>query len=286
MTACAPASSYRNVGFIPAARPLPWDGRTANAGHLRLEATATAEGISTKGSPGVHDSALYASHLTLDGLAALALTNGLEIGIRYSYAAYSWRGASADGTPPLPSHPALWGLGPELRATIPLDAQKRFALGFAGNALAYQMPYAAWKRVSSCTPGATCFVDETALGQGTAYVLDHDGTESHWAMNFAVYPSFELVENEKAGHIFAGISAHSGFKNDGFTDTAQSGGAIESAPFIFFVGGGYGVDIDHLRFAGMLAAPLNGSQVQYGPAAFFSFGGDLSLWSSSSGLNP
>jgi len=57
-TGCAPASTYRNSAFVPAARPLSWDGRTAEGGRLRLEVAADMGAVKPNDSPKHHDRAL------------------------------------------------------------------------------------------------------------------------------------------------------------------------------------------------------------------------------------
>ena len=117
-------------------------------------------------------------------------------------------------------------------------------------------------------------------GSAGTYSLIREDSESHFAMSIAIYPSFDIVEGGGAGHVFLGVSAHSGFENDGFTNTPSGGSTAESAPFVFFAGGGYGIEVAHLRLSTVLAASLTteASAVRYWPAGFLSLGGDITLW--------
>jgi hypothetical protein len=274
-----PATPYRYSAVIPAAHALSWDGRTVNDGHLRLEGTLTVNTVEQNVAPQLHDTAVRVPDETLEGAAAIAIVPGLELGARYSYAAYAWTEDSAAGTLPLPSHPSVWGVGPEVRFTIPLDRYKRFALGFAGNALDYTVPYAEWTK-ETCAPGPTCLVVPVPAGGTTTYGLTDERSESHWTLSFGVYPSFALGDDEEYGHVFAGFSAHTGFKNDGFTDTPSTGSTIEDAGLIWMLGGGYGITLEPLKLSAMVSLPFTSqsSPVNYGVTGFFTAGVDLELW--------
>ena len=53
----------------------------------------------------------------------------------------------------------------------------------------YTTPYSEWQ-ICPCAPGSNVFVDTSSIGANTAYGLVQQGTETHWATNFAIYPSF------------------------------------------------------------------------------------------------
>jgi hypothetical protein len=202
----------------------------------------------------------------------------LEIGARYAFASYSWSEETATGTPPIPGHPSVTGFGPELRIAPAIGPKKRVRLGFAGNFMNYTIPYAEWQRATSNSSGN--FVDSSTFGGGTAYSLVDHGTETHFALNIGVYPSVNLNDDGSAGHVFAGFSAHTGFKNDGFTNTNQSGSTLEDAGLVFFLTAGYGIEIDPMRLSAMIAYPLthDSSPVDYAIAGFVSLGVDIELW--------
>ncbi len=274
-----PATPYRYTAVIPAAHALSWDGRTVNDGHLRLEGTITTDTVNRNYAPQLHDTAVRVPDQTLEGVAALAVVPGVELGVRYTYAAYAWTEDSADGTLPLPSHPSVRGIGPEMRFTIPLDKRKRFALGFAGNVLDYTVPYAEWTK-EACTPSTTCVVVPDPAGGTATYGLTDERSETHWTLNFGFYPSVALGDDEEYGHIFAGFSAHTSFKNDGFTDTASNGSTIEDAGLIWMLGGGYAMNIEPVKLAAMISLPFTSqsSPVNYGVTGFFTVGFDIELW--------
>jgi hypothetical protein len=274
-----PLTTYRYTAVIPAAQALAWDGRTVQDGHLRLEGSITSNSIERNYAPQIHDTAVRVPDETLEGAAALAIVPGVELGARYTYAAYAWTEESAVGTLPLPSHPSVWGIGPEARFTIPFDKHKRFALGMAGNILDYTVPYAEWTKVT-CVPSATCVAVSNPAGGTATYGLTDERSESHWTLNFAVYPSLALGEDEEYGHVFAGFSAHSSFKNDGFTDTSSNGSTVQDAGLIWMVGGGYGITLDPVKLSAMISLPFTSesSPVNYGFTGFFTAGLDLELW--------
>src|SRR5215467_9079940 len=116
-----PITPYRYTAVIPAAHAMSWDGRTVKDGHLRIEGTITGDSIRRNYTPVLHDTAVHVPDQTLEGAASLAIAPGVEIGGRYAYAAYAWTEVSAEGTLPLPSHPSVWGIGPEARFMIPFD---------------------------------------------------------------------------------------------------------------------------------------------------------------------
>ena len=128
---CNPETPYRYTALTPAARPIPWDGRAAKAGQLRIEGALSKDTVYQKALPQLHDTALNVPELTAEGSISIAPIKGFEMGIRGAYSAYAWSQASIDGTEPLPSHPAVWGVGPEFKGTINIDKKRRFAIGLA-----------------------------------------------------------------------------------------------------------------------------------------------------------
>jgi len=196
LVACVPETAYRNAAVTPAARALPWDGGTAEAGSLRLEGGASVTTVVEK-IPKVHDSALHVPLVTAEGSMHLAVTRGLELGLRGAYAAYGWTQESAFGTLAVPSQSPTWGIGPEMRASISLDRRGRFALGFGANFLQYSVPYAEW----------------AANGAGGFRLVD-EKSSSMWALGVAFYPSINVDESGRFGHVFFGFTAHTQFGNE------------------------------------------------------------------------
>lgn len=287
LNACTPQSQYRYTGYVPAARALAWDGRTAKDGTLRLEGTMSSTTVHRKLTPQLHDTALRVPNTTLEGAAFLAPASMIEVGARYAYAAYDWSEPSALGTLGLPSKPAMWGVGLEVRGTLPLDKRKQWALGIGGNLMRYETPYAEWVlEKGGCQLSPSCSLDPNTYvsGQpkGAYYRLSTERSESHVTMNIAVYPSVQLGKDGELGHVFAGFSVHTTFKNDGFTDTAQNGSTIKDAGLIYIAGVGYSISFEPMRLAAMMALPLTSatSSINYGPAGFLTVGLDLSLWES------
>ena len=126
---CAPTSQYRYTGMVPAARPIPFDGRTAERGTGRLEGTVTGQAVQETLYPELHDSALHVPEATVDGAGTYAVNDHVELGLRFSFARYGQTQQTATGTPPLPDHPSMIGVGPEMRSTITLDHEDKWALG-------------------------------------------------------------------------------------------------------------------------------------------------------------
>lgn len=256
ITGCSPSTQFRRSALVPAASLVEWDGRTAPRGSLRVEGAVSAVGVERNVLPQPGDAALHVPTVMLHGAAAIAATNGLELGARYSYGAYDWSSESAEGTVPIRSGGATWGLGPELRGTIRFGKEGAFALGLVANYLFYSVPVAEWERDSSCIRLTTpsCYTDAFTTSGETGYRLRNQDTKSTAALAFGIYPSFAPVGG-KYGHVFAGIGAHSGFKNDGFSNNVN-GAVLEGAGLIFLVGVGYGIKIDMFRAAAMLDFPL------------------------------
>jgi hypothetical protein len=275
----SPNTVYRNSALAPAAHPLSWDGRVAEEGRLRLEGTLTRTAVETNLDPHLHDTALHVPTATVEGAATLAISREVELGARVAYASYAWSQTTAVGTPPLPDHPSVSGFGPEIRVAIPLDRQRRVTFGFAGNFMSYSTPYAEWQRCP-CAPGSNVFVDTSGFGGNAAYGLVRQASESHWAASIAMYPSVNITEDGRAGHVFGGLSAHTTFKNDGFTNTGSNGSTLESDGFTAFLALGYGVEFEPLRLSALVALPISdgGSAVSYALAGFLSIGVDLALW--------
>jgi hypothetical protein len=283
--ACSPTTTYRYTAMVPSVRPLAWDGRTAKAGSLRLEGTFAASTIHENVFPQIGDTAVNVATREFSGLAALAVTQGVEIGVRGSYSAYGWTDPSAVGTEPLLNHPSLWGVGPEARATIPIDHEKHFAIGVGLSYLHYQVPYAEWQ-LSSCTPSPTCTVDPSTF-DNAHYQLANQSSEAHWAINIGLHPSYSFGPNGQYGRIFGVFGAHTGFTNDGFTNTMQSGSTISSG-LVWLAGAGYGIQVDEVHVSVLAFQPFNGSgsHVDYGPGIMLTGGVDFELWGKSDHVRP
>ena len=262
---CTPASEYRNTAYVPVARSLAWDGRLTSEGSLRLEGSATRASVATNTNPQLGDTALFVPSLELDALAAVALTSGIELGLRGSYADYAWRTESSYGTLPLPTEPSVWGFGPEIRARLPVsDDSGPFALSLGGNLLGYSITEAFWQLDPSCVPSATC-VEQSTPGGTVRYTLLDTKTHTFLVANAALYGSVTLGKPD-FGHVFFGPSAHDGFKNRGFTDQSTDGGSLERAGPVWFIAAGYGLDLGTARGSIMMSYPLTtrDSPIDYG----------------------
>lgn len=287
---CNPTTTYRYTALTPSARPIPWDGRAALGGKLRVEGSLSKGTVYQKPFPQIHDTALNVPEMTAEGSISIAPIRSFEIGIRGSYAAYSWSQPSTDGTEPLPSHPAVWGVGPEVKGTIAIDKRRRFAIGIAGNVMRYQVPYAEWSLsgpgasngdLTPCTPSPTCTVDPLTL-DNAHYRLFAEKSESHITASLGVYPSFDFTGTGEYGHIFGVLAGHTGFENDGFTNTVSNGSTVSGFLFVPIVGLGYGIDVAPVHGSVMLYQPITNfdSPVYYGPAIMGTIGFDLPLWDS------
>ncbi|MEO8876679.1 MAG: hypothetical protein ABI461_13895 [Polyangiaceae bacterium] len=285
---CNPETPYRYTALTPAARPIPWDGRAAPAGELRIEGAISKDTVYQKAFPQIHDTALNVPELTVEGSISIAPIKGFEMGIRGAYSSYSWSQPSIDGTEPLPSHPSVWGVGPELKGTIAIDKKRRFAIGLAGNIMRYETPYAEWQLTgpntadaqnTPCTPSPTCTVDPQTLNN-SHYSLFAEKTEAHMTASFGVYPSFDFTGTGEYGHVFGILAGHTGFENDGFTDKAQNGSTLTGYLFVPIVGLGYGIDVNPVRGSIMVYEPITtyASPVYYGPAVMGTIGFDIDLW--------
>jgi hypothetical protein len=229
----------------------------------------------------VGDTALHVTTTMLDGSAVVTVTRGLELGVRYTYAASSWSAQSAAGTPPLPSHDALMGFGPEFHGAIGFGRDNEFMLGFAGNLLAYRIPTAAWARSTTCAPGPHCY---DAVGPvGTAvpvrYELHDQNHTDRLALNVGIFAS-EMLPGRKYGQLFATLNFNDAFENVGFTDQA-GGPALHSAGFIPLLGFGYGLASAGFRASALVsyAFTTSNSPVQYGfPVFVLAVGADIPLW--------
>jgi hypothetical protein len=289
---CDPATPYRYTALTPAARPIPWDGRAAKGGEVRIEGSISKNTVYQKVDPQIHDTALNVPEMTAEGSISIAPIKGFEIGVRGSYAAYAWSQPSIDGTEPLPSHPPVWGVGPEFKGTINVDKKRRFAIGIAGNIMRYQTPYAEWSltgpgsangQATPCTLSPTCTMDPLTINNAH-YSLFAEKSESHFTGTIGVYPSYDFTGTGEYGHIFGVLAGTTGFENDGFTNEAQNGSTLTGYLFIPIVGVGYGIDVNPVRASIMIYDPITtyDSPVYYGPAAMGTIGFDIDLWDSSS----
>jgi hypothetical protein len=259
-TACVPITPYRFTGMTPAARPIAWDGYPSHAGEVHAEVSMSHTIVVENLFPQIHDTALRVAATDVEGNASLTPIRGLDVGVRWSYAAYRWTEPTAVGTMALPSSPSLVGVGPEVHGALFLDHHKHVALGLAANLMHYDVPYAAY-----------------ALAKNGSYVLDHTGSDSDWTMQVGLYPSYSFGPDGKYGTVFAMIGAHTSFKNDGFATTPSSGSTIEEDGFVPIIGQGYGVHTPYFHASVMAYFPL-GSTIDWGPGVMVTLGLDLPLW--------
>jgi len=282
LTGClAPTTTYRYSAYAPAVRPVPFDGRTAPAGTLHFEGTATNTWVQENEAPQIHDTALFIPRWTAEGAVLLAVSSHVELGVRAAYADYAWAQQTAVGTMPVPNAPASLGWGPEVRLSFPLDEQKRLALGLAGNFMSYQVPYAEWTLVNPavaatgnppCSPSAaTC----------DGYSLVDTKSESHTVYSVGIYPSYAFGDRGRYGHVFALLGGTNGFANDGFTNQASNGSTVTSVGPIWIVGGGYAIGYEWFKASALVYLPMTdrSSPVEYGPGMMFTIGVNAPLWS-------
>lgn len=287
LLACgAPQSKYRHSGETPAPRALTWDGHAVGEGKIRVEGAYTRSSLDRNDDPALEDTAIHIPEHTVDAVATIGLSSQVELGARVSYAAYSWTQPTAEGTMSIPGHPAVWGVGPEVRWAIPIDDGGHFKVGLALNALHYTLPVARWTQADcsdpatcTCPPGEVCETSPSDQGL-TIYQLSAEGSESEFVYNAAVYPSVSFGPEGKFGHLFFGASAHEAFKNRGFTNELSDteGSTLEKDDTILLAGAGYGIEFQGLLASGMLYVPLGDNSVDYGPGYFVTLGGALPVW--------
>ncbi len=283
-TGCAPDTPYRYSAVTPSAQPVAWDGRTEREGFARFEGTIAHTSVSENLLPVANQSsAMMIPEWTVQGAALLAVAYHVELGIRGNYSAYQWTQPSAVGTMPVADSPPTWGVGPEMRVSIPVDKAKTFYFGIVGNAIVAQVPYSEWTLTGplsslnsqSCTPSATCVVS-----QGAPYTLTSTQTETHIVWTLGVVPSYAFGPDGEYGHVFAGITATTGFSNDGFATTQQNGSTVNTFWPLFIASAGYAGSIDVLRLGGQVFYPFTnaGSAVDYGIGFLFTVGVAAPLW--------
>jgi hypothetical protein len=278
-TGCAPQTPYRNAAFVPSARPLAWDGQTAGEGKIRADGTISHGGVLTDLLPTVHQSALHVPETTVEGSAGIGIHENVEIGARVSYAAFAWTEKSAVGTPPIPKRDSIFGWGPEIRVSFPLDKKKLFNIGAAANFMFYDLPYARWARTNTGTAPCTNSNADLCVDYWSAatYKLVDEGSQERLVVNLSLSPSFTF--DPRFGHAFLLLGAHSGFQNDGFA-TKPNADALSGNGLVFMVGGGYGINIEHIRISGLLYKPITSykSAVNYSWGGMITAGIDFDIW--------
>jgi hypothetical protein len=271
-TGCAPQSTYRYSAAVPAAKPLAWDGRTAKRGSVRVEGSIQNTGVRENLVPTYHDTAVHVPKSTIQGAAFLAIANEFELGFRASYAHETWMQPSALGTMPLGKKRDVFGYGPEARISLPLT--KILNIGMAGNVMYYNLPVSEWTIDDKCTENRAnrCF---------DGYRNTDNTQESFYVFNLALYPSIALDEHQRLGHVFFGWSAHTTFKNDGFTDKkhVSTEDSLNTAGMVHFLTAGYGISYQFIRASMFLSLPLlNNDSVVYGPSVGLTLGGQFKLF--------
>jgi hypothetical protein len=276
---CAPLTQYRRSAFVPAVRPIAFDGRTGPAGTLHLEGSITDTAVSPHLFPQPGDTAALVPHWSLEASASLAVVEHLEIGLRAAYADYSWSQASAAGTMPLPTAPPSTGYGPEVHVSFPLGKDDRFELGVAANLMLYNVPYAEWQLTgtnsspaqAACAPSATCVA---------GYSLVDTRSDSPFVYSLGVYPSYAFGDHGEYGHVVGVVDATNGFSNDGFSDKPANGSTLDTVGPIWLLGLGYGFSRDWGRVSALFYRPLTdgSSPIDYGFGFQLTLGINLELW--------
>jgi len=113
-----------------------------------------------------------------------------------------------------------------------------------------------------------------------SYSLGTSGTESDLVYSFGIVPSYAFGDEGQYGHVFGGITATTGFQNQGFTNTQQSGSSVSTFwPFWIF-SAGYAGSIDMLRLSAMIYKPVTdeSSPVNYGLGFIFTVGLAIPAW--------
>lgn len=277
---CAPQTQYRRTAYVPAVRPIPFDGLTAPAGTLRVEGSITETSVGVNLDPQPGDTAVLVPQFSVEGSAVLALTSHLEIGLRAFYADHAWAQPNAVGTMPLPTAPPSTGYGPEARVSFPLSADHAFSLGIAANLMLYNVPYAEWQLTGSgsssgtplCTPSPTC------VG---GYSLVDTRSDAPIVYSLGLYPSYAFGKDGEYGHLVGVLDATSGFSNDGFSNMPANGSTLNAVGPIFVLGVGYGYTHDWGRVSAMFYRPLTdgSSPVDYGFGFQVTLGVNLELGS-------
>ncbi len=300
LTGCGLSAEYRNSAVVPAARPINWDGRTAGGGAIRAEGSLSYEGggasptdvrsaqgvldFAEYALPEMHATAVHVPQTTLDGYVGFGVADSVEIGMRGSYASYSWTRQSKVGTMPIPSKSAVWGLGPELR--LGWKFGNHFALGVAGNLLYTKMPVSSWQRDEGCfnamletrdgvpESGLPSSVEYDGSGCHSGYTLISESTESAATFSLGVYPSLSFDAADKWGHVFLSASIARTFQNDGFSDTPVQGALVQGDGVVPFFGLGYGVALGPVDVTAQGYVPLSAaSALDYGTGFALSLGG-------------
>jgi hypothetical protein len=279
LVGCSPTTQYRYSAFVPAVRPVPWDGRTPRTGAVTLDGSLSGAQVQQNYFPQIHDTAVLVPSFTLDGAALVAVSDKVQLGVRGAWAAYEWAQPSAAGTMPVPNAPGSWGVGPEIRAAFPLDPQKHFALGLVLNVMNYQVPYAEWTLSGATTPSPTVSCDSSTFPIA-CYSLNATRSESHLVYSLGVHPSYAIGENGRYGNAFVLFTATSGFKNDGFTNQATNGSTVDSIGPIFVLGVGYGIRYEMLHATALGYRPVTdlGSPVNYGFGFQLALGVDFDVF--------
>ncbi|MGH7438485.1 MAG: hypothetical protein ACRENE_22595 [Polyangiaceae bacterium] len=274
---CAPVTNYRHTAYVPAVRPIPFDGVTSPAGTLRLEGNLGWSDVSENLTPQIHDTAVRVPRWTAEASAMLSINPHVELGVRGSYADYAWSQDSAVGTMPLPTAPASTGYGPELHLAFPLTDDHRLQLGLAGNLMLYTIPYAEWQRGTCTAVSSNC-----VYNSGTFWGLVDTRSDSPIVYQLGAYPSYAFGPGGSYGHLFGILDATSGFSNDGFSDMPANGSTLNGVGPIFILGVGYGWSSDWGHVSGSIYRPLTdqSSPVDYGFAFQISLGVNIDLWRS------
>ena len=127
-------------------------------------------------------------------------------------------------------------------------------MGFAVNAIYYQIPIARYERVAG------------------HYDLVEESSQSTAAFSGAFVVAIDVDRAHRYGHFVGALSFAETFENDGFSNDAAGTSKVTEDGVIPFVGGGYAVDFDPMRASLLGFVPLRQAEIHYGPSFLLTLG--------------
>jgi len=213
---CAPNTRFRNAAVVPAMTPPMTSGRPLEHS-ARVDAYGGFMANLTNPFPVREETPALRVAQASAGLGArVRLGSIADVGLRVEGGPYSSTEPSAVGTPPVPGHKSVFGVG--LSFAGHYEHPSGFGLGAVYEGTGYQVPWAQWECVQQTSPCPGRL--NTAIGDDLpGYMLADEGTETVTVHQLALIPSFR--HGIATG--FMGMSVRGTIENVGFSDSATNG---------------------------------------------------------------
>lgn len=260
LISCVPRTKTRRSAFVPTPAPPVTSGRTTpyKKVEIRVAASPLYIGVDNAKLTQVGDAGLFIPHTQFQVALNYGVSKYLDLGLYFAWAPFSTSTISTPGVPPLDDRRDLFGVGPSVRANIPLG-RAGLALGLVLEGGYLTIPYSIWQ-CPTCT-------NDYNYSSGS-YTLKENGRKEMLVFNFAVILNYHW----RWLTFFGGFSFSSQIKNVGFDPTLSLESTLQyDSPMPMVLWGVEWDVVERFRLTALAYFPLKRTPVDYYPGVSFGF---------------